>query len=166
MIIREASSEDITTLAMLISEANQDVATKLGLHAGNCPKHPSLCTDDWITADLARGQRYFIVEEASACIACVAFVNPRTGLAYMNRLSVLPAHRNQGVGTRLVQHIINLSRAASVHTIGIGVIGEHEVLLRWYRKLGFKDGETRNYPHLPFSVKHMSYNFESSENFA
>ena len=160
MIIREAASEDSTTLARLIGEANKDVAVKFGLHAGNCPKHPSLCTDDWIKADLARGQRYFIAEEASTCIACVAFETQKSGLAYMHRLSVLPAHRLRGVGAILVQHIIALARTASVVTINIGVIGEHDDLLRWYRKLGFKDGETKRFPHLPFSVKHMSYTVE------
>jgi hypothetical protein len=44
-----------------------------------------------------------------------------------------------------------------VQTISIGVIGEHTELQRWYRKLGFKDGETKRFPHLPFSVKYMAY---------
>jgi diamine N-acetyltransferase len=160
MLIREASTEDSTTLAMLVSEANKDVAVKFSLDAGNCPKHPSLCTDAWIQADFVRGERYFIAEEASNCIACVAFENPKAGFAFMHRLSVLPAYRNRGVGAHLVQHIIELARTASVHTIGIGVIGEHENLLRWYKKLGFKEGETKRFGHLPFSVKHLSYSVD------
>lgn len=30
-------------------------------------------------------------------------------------------------------------------------------LQRWYRKLGFVDGELKRFPHLPFSVKYMSH---------
>ena len=157
MSIRKATSDDLTTIAMLISESNKDVAVKFGLNAENCPKHPSFCTESWIEADLARSETYFILEEDGLPIGCVAYENPSAGLAYLNRLSVLPLHRNRGVGARLVQHIVQHARSASIQTISIGVIGEHTDLQRWYRKLGFKDGETKRFPHLPFSVKYMSY---------
>ncbi|MBI5592356.1 MAG: GNAT family N-acetyltransferase [Deltaproteobacteria bacterium] len=157
MTIRNATREDLAAIAMLVSESNKDVAVKFGLNDGNCPKHPSFCTESWIEADLARGETYFILEEDGLPIGCVAYENPSAGLAYLNRLSVLPLHRNHGVGARLVQHIVQHARFASIQTISIGVIGEHTDLQRWYRKLGFKDGETKRFPHLPFSVKYMSY---------
>jgi diamine N-acetyltransferase len=157
IVIREASSNDIATIARLVSESNKDVAAKFSLTIFNCPKHPSFCTDAWVMADLARGERYFILEEGLAPIGCVAYENPSAGLAYLNRLSVLPAHRNRGIGACLVQYIIQLAQSASIQTISIGVIGEHGDLQRWYRKLGFKDKEIKRFPHLPFSVKYMSY---------
>jgi len=157
MKIREASHADLPTIAMLVSESNKDVAVRFGLNAENCPKHPSFCTENWVQADLARGETYFILEDQSEPIGCVAYECPRPGLAYLNRLSVLPAHRNKGAGARLVQHIVEHARSLSVQTISIGVIGEHTDLQRWYNKLGFKDEETRRFPHLPFSVKYMSH---------
>lgn len=157
MIIREASAKDLTTIAMLVSESNKDIAEKFGLNADNCPKHPSFCTEAWVKSDLARGERYFILEEDSVPIACVAYENPSAGLAYLNRLSVLPPYRNRGIGAHLVKYIIQLAQASSIQTISIGVIGEHSDLQRWYRSLGFIDGETKHFPHLPFSVKYMSY---------
>jgi GNAT superfamily N-acetyltransferase len=157
MRIRGALPEDSATIAMLVSEANKDVAVKFGLNAGNCPKHPSFYTETWVKADLARGETYFILEENSMPIGCVAYENPSVGLAYLNRLSVLPAHRNRGLGTRLVQHIVEHAKVASIQTISIGVIGEHTELQRWCSKLGFRDGESKSFPHLPFSVKYMAY---------
>jgi ribosomal protein S18 acetylase RimI-like enzyme len=157
MLIRSATSADLSTIAMLVSESNKDVAVMFGLNSENCPKHPSFCTENWIAADLQRGEIYFILEENSTPIACVAYETPNPGLAYLNRLSVLPPHRNRGIGARLVKHIFEHARSASVQTISIGVIGEHITLQNWYRKLGFKDGETKRFPHLPFSVKYMAY---------
>ena len=159
MPIRQASSSDSATVARLIRESNKDVAVKFGLNSDNCPKHPSFCTNAWVEGDLSRGERYFIFEDASGPIGCVAYENPNEGLAYLNRLSVLPAHRNRGVGTLLVRHVIHLAQSALINRINIGVIGEHADLQRWYRKLGFKDGEMKRFPHLPFSVKYMSYTF-------
>jgi ribosomal protein S18 acetylase RimI-like enzyme len=78
-------------------------------------------------------------------------------VAYLKRLSVLPAHRRCGIGARLVEHIIALGRSKHRHSLSIGVIGEHTDLQRWYRKLGFVTGNTKRFAHLPFSVTYMTY---------
>lgn len=157
MHIRAATTLDFTTIATLVRSANQDVASRFGLNAENCPKHPSFCTPAWVEADAARGETYFILEDRGEAIACVAYENPGPGRAYLNRLSVLPAQRRRGIGARLVRHIIAHAGAASIKSISIGVIGEHLELQRWYDKLGFKAGEIKRFPHLPFSVRYMAY---------
>lgn len=157
MMIREAFHDDAATLARIVSEANKDVAARFGLDAGNCAKHPSFCTADWIKADFARGERYFVYEDGGRPIACVAYETPSGSVAYLSRLSVLPANRRRGIGALLVAHVIELARAASIPAVSIGVIGEHEDLQRWYRKLGFVDGEVKRFPHLPFSVRYMTH---------
>ena len=157
MLIREASPSEAGLVANLVADSNRGVAERFGLTAENCPKHPSQCTESWGRADLARGERYFIACDGARPIGCVAYERARVDLAYLNRLSVLPAWRRQGVGERLVRQVIDLARADAVATISIGVIGEHQELQRWYRKLGFVDGEVRTYAHLPFAVRYMSY---------
>jgi diamine N-acetyltransferase len=163
MLIREAGARDAATIATLVAAANQDVAERFGLTADNCPKHPSQCTADWVRADLTRGERYFVAEEDAQPVGCVAYERPQPDLAYLNRLSVLLSSRRHGTGERLVRHVIDRARADGVATISIGVIGAHEQLQGWYRKLGFVDGETRRYPHLPFSVRYMSYRLAGGE---
>ena len=157
MKIREADPYDAAGLARLVAEANKDVAERFGLTADNCPKHPSQCTVDWVLADLTRGERYFIAGDDAQPVACVAYERAAADLAYLNRLSVLPGWRRQGVGERLVRHVIDRARADGVATVSIGVIAQHDALQRWYRKLGFVDGEVRHFAHLPFAVKYMSY---------
>lgn len=142
---------------MLIRESNKDVAIAFGLNAGNCPKHPSFCTEAWIEADCQRGERYFIFHAGPAPVACVAYETPRPGLAYLNRLSVLPAYRRQGIGEHLVRFIIDKAHSEAISTLSIGVIGEHLALQEWYARLGFAHGETKRFAHLPFSVKYMAY---------
>nr|WP_298141370.1 GNAT family N-acetyltransferase [uncultured Pseudomonas sp.] len=159
MNISEATLNGLSTIAMLISESNKDVALRFGLNANNCPKHPSFCTPEWVKADFARGEKYFVIAENATPIGCVAYESPRAGIAYLNRLSVLPKHRKRGVGTRLVEHFIQYAETQAVQIISIGVIEQHLELQRWYRALGFKDGESKEFPHLPFVVKYMSYSF-------
>jgi ribosomal protein S18 acetylase RimI-like enzyme len=157
MQIRDTSINDAALLAGIISESNRDVAERFGLNGDNCPKHPSLCTEDWVLADFARGERYFILEDEGSAIGCVAYENPSEGLAYLNRLSVLPGHRRRGAGEQLVRHVIDLARSSQIETISIGIIAANEELKRWYLKLGFIEGETKTFPHLPFAVCYLRY---------
>jgi hypothetical protein len=41
--------------------------------------------------------------------------------------------------------------------VNIGIIAEHSELKNWYREIGFVDGESKEFPHLPFRVAFMSY---------
>ena len=157
MQIREACRDDIRSISDLIRQAHRDVAQRFGLTGANCPKHTSLCTDDWIAADLARGERYFLLENDHQGVACVAYERPTPDIAYLNRLSVLPAYRRRGIGEQLVRHIIDLARADGVSMVSIGIIGEHTQLQDWYSRLGFRLGETKRFPHLPFTVRYMAY---------
>lgn len=154
--IRPFCDADMATIAMLVSTANKDVAVRFGLNAENCPKHPSFYTDSWVAADSARGERYFLMEDAGGHpLGCVAYENTGTTRAYLNRLSVLPAYRSAGLGAQLVAHVVQHARGEAITEICIGVIGEHTQLQHWYRQLGFVDGETKRFAHLPFSVKYM-----------
>jgi len=146
------TASDFPNIAMLVSESNKNVAAMFGLTADNAPKHPSFCTESWVRAEVARGETYFILDG----VGCVAYQSPGPGRAYLNRLSVLPGQRKQGAGARLVRHVVAHARAQGVRSISIGVIGEHAELQRWYTKLGFVDGETKRFAHLPFSVKYMT----------
>ncbi|WP_426101328.1 GNAT family N-acetyltransferase [Massilia sp. TSP1-1-2] len=153
----QCTQHDAATIAMLISEANKEVAVRFGLNADNCPKHPSFCTTSWVEAEMARGETYFMLHDPTAGpIACVAYERPAPARAYLNRLSVLPPHQGQGAGAHLVAHVVEQARRDGVASISIGVIGEHLHLQRWYNKLGFVDGETKRFAHLPFSVKYMT----------
>jgi N-acetylglutamate synthase-like GNAT family acetyltransferase len=149
MQIREATTQDLGLLAMLVSESNKDVALKFGLNSDNCPKHPSFCTEAWVKADLARGERYFLLQYEETAVGCVAYERPNEEVAYLNRLSVLPAHRTKGTGTRLVHFILELARSSAAKTVSIGVIGEHTDLQRWYEKLGFTSGELKRFGLAP-----------------
>jgi len=154
--IRLAPASSAATVARIVSESNRDVAARFGLDAGNCPKHPSFCTPEWVEADFQRGEVYFVFEQDGQAVACVAYESPNAQVAYLNRLSVLPSARRQGIGERLVTHIVDYAGRNAKSSVSIGVIGEHTALQDWYRRRGFADGETKRFAHLPFSVKYMA----------
>ena len=157
MTITETSAERAADIAQLIRDAHRDVAERFALSEDNCPRHTAFCSADRVAAEFARGERYFLMEADHHPIACVAYERPNTQLAYLNRLSVLPEYRRRGIGEQLVRHVIGLARADGVSTVSIGIIGEHTHLLDWYTRLGCVCGEVKHFPHLPFTVRYMTY---------
>ena len=155
-IIR-AGLGDAPLLAGLIRDAYRDVAKRFNLTPENCPKHPSNCTPKWIRNDFARGVSYFILEHNQEPLGCAALEKPTADLGYLERLAVLPDHRRRGFGRMLVDYIFDRAKDAGLRQISIGIIAEQTDLLWWYRKIGFIEGDTKEFEHLPFLVTFMMY---------
>jgi len=155
--IREARPEDAIVLSEIIRRSFRDVADRFNLTQENCPKHPSNCTDQWIRSDLHRGVRYFVLEDDGIPSGCVALELANDEACYLERLCVVPEKRRQGFGKALVRHVLDEATCAGARHVSIGIISDHAELKEWYRKIGFTEGETKGFPHLPFHVTFMSY---------
>ena len=165
--IVQATDRDIDRLAGLIRSSFTDVAKRFQLTPENCPKHPSNYTRDWVDEDIARGVRYFILTMNHTDVGCVGVEKPpqpSTGdiavfdhslEVYMERLAVLPQHRDKGYGTRLARHALKQAQAMGATTVSIGIIAVDTGLKDFYKGLGFEEGQTKTFPHLPFDVAFM-----------
>ena len=78
-------------------------------------------------------------------------------VAYLERLAVLPEYRGQGYGTRLARHAMASAQKKGAARMSIGIVAAQTELKQWYDRLGFKEGETKGFDHLPFMVTFMSY---------
>ena len=157
MQIINAASSDTKAIAKIVSESNIDVAEKFDLNMENNPKHPSFYTDSWVKSDLDRGEKFFLAVQDSQLVGCVAYESPNPSLSYLNRLSVLPKYRRRGIGEALVQHVIEYSKVRNIEYVSIGIIAKFTELKNWYIKLGFVEGETKSFHHLPFEVMYLSF---------
>ena len=157
MNIIEAHTRDAELIANIVSASNKDVAEKFNLNRDNNPKHPSFYTREWVLSDFSRGTKFFIYQDQGQSVACVAYEQASAAVAYLNRLSVLPEYRCRGYGECLVRHIITYAKSCHTKEISIGIIATHLELKKWYAKLGFIEGETKQFSHLPFDVCYMIY---------
>ena len=154
--IREATSEDVATLAQLIRSAYRDVADRFGLTPENAPTHASNCKADWIEADLTRGVSYFLLSSHNALCGCVALEFAADSVAYLERLAVAPGWRRCGLGTELLEHALSRAWSGGAREVSIGVIARHIELINWYGRRDFRFVETREFDHLPFVVAYLS----------
>jgi GNAT superfamily N-acetyltransferase len=157
MCIAQATLEDAQTIAKIVSLSNEGVAKKFGVNKDNNPKHPSFYDESWVLSDFERGEEYFLYEVNGEAVGCVAYEQSRAEVAYLNRLSVLPSYREQGIGRELTQHISQHGKSKGVTEISIGIIAKHAKLKVWYSKLGFIENGLKEFSHLPFDVLFMKY---------
>ena len=157
--IHTCTEEDASVLAGTIQRSFQDVADRFGLTRENAPRHPSNYTVDWVLKDMNRGVVYFVLKDNGRVVGCAALEAAGSDICYLERLAVLPEHRKQGFGKTLVDHILSEARVRKARSVNIGIIAEQTELKDWYRRIGFVEGESKDFPHLPFRVTFMSYEF-------
>lgn len=154
--IRLCTQKDIAVLLDTIRRSFQDVALRFGLTQENAPRHPSNCTEDWIQKDMERGITYFVVENENVVVGCAALEQANPDVCYLERLAVLSGQRRRGFGKKLVTHVLSEAKSLGAHRVNIGIIAQHSELKNWYREIGFIEGETKEFSHLPFRVTFMS----------
>jgi N-acetylglutamate synthase-like GNAT family acetyltransferase len=160
--IRICTKEDTGVLVEIIRKSFQDVAERFGLTQENTPRHPSNCTVDWIQKDMEDDVSYFAIENKNRVVGCVALEQANSEVCYLERLTVLPDQRRQGFGKALVEHALSEAKLLGVDYVSIGIIAEQTELKHWYKELGFVEGESKEFPHLPFLVTFMSYDLKKS----
>lgn len=66
--------------------------------------------------------------------------------AEISELIVLEAYRGYGVGTAMIQYLVNVARQIPVWRIAIGVMADNPRALALYERLGFTDRRTLTLP--------------------
>ncbi len=153
--IKTASLDEVALLCRLIRDSFRDVAERFSLTPENCPKHPSNYTEEWVQKDFDRGVTYFILSHNNDPAGCVALEKANDDLCYLERLAVLPEKRRKGFGRSLVDHAFSRAQAMGAKEMSIGIIAAQTELNLWYQRIGFVEGETKEFSHLPFQVTFM-----------
>ena len=143
-------------MTRLIRDSFTDVANRFELTPENCPKHPSNYSQKRVEIDLERGVRYYILIVDGTAVGCVGVEKASQLACYMERLAVLPQHRGKGYGAGLARHAMEQARVLGASTVGIGIIAADTGLKDFYTSLGFEEGETKTFPHLPFAVAFLN----------
>jgi len=152
-MIKEIFTEkELLDSLAVIRESFRTVADEFGLTISSCPCHPSFLTMDNLAQLKEKGVFLFGLFLNDVQIGFVAVENSGSGLFFIEKLAVLPRHRHDSNGARLIQYAFDFIRKSGGRTVSIGIIDEHAVLKEWYCSFGFVEREKKRFGHLPFTV--------------
>jgi ribosomal protein S18 acetylase RimI-like enzyme len=77
------------------------------------------------------------------------------GIYYLEKLSVLPGRRHEGLGRALLDFALAIVKDMGGDRVSIGMMEENRVLKKWYEENGFRETAVRKFDHLPFAVCFM-----------
>jgi predicted N-acetyltransferase YhbS len=155
MTIRLMNRDEVPLVTDVLQRSFATVAERFGLTQENCPRHIAFYTEARLREDLDQGMRFYVLEDDGHICGCVALEPARPGVCYLGRLAVLPQHRSRGFGQTLVRHALAEAVRIGVGRVEIGMISQDSQLKDWYRRFGFEQTGTKEFPHLPFVVAFM-----------
>jgi len=88
----------------------------------------------------------FLVDETDGRMLACVYVELRRDRAYLGLLSVDPTLQRVGLGKRLVVAAENVARAAGCRHMDLNVVNLREELPPFYRKLGYSESGTSQFP--------------------
>lgn len=153
--IREIVDEhDLKNSVKVIRDSFKTVAVEFKLTQDNCPTHPSFITIERLN-ELKKKARLFGLFKENMQVGFVAIEKASDTLYYLDKLAVLPEHRHQGRGRKLVEFVLRYAKKNKGEEVSLGMIDESTLLKNWYKEIGFKEAGTKEFEHLPFTVCFM-----------
>ncbi|MDR2532175.1 MAG: GNAT family N-acetyltransferase [Oscillospiraceae bacterium] len=153
--VAEITEKDIPMSADIIRRSFKTVADEFGITEENTPTHGTFLKDEKLQSDFEAGIKMFGLFEWEKQVGFIALEAKDSELYYLEKLAVLPEYRHKRGGRDLMKHAEDYAVKAGGKAISIGIIYENEVLLEWYKNLGYEETGTKIFPNFPFTVCYM-----------
>jgi predicted N-acetyltransferase YhbS len=137
--IRVATDADIEAIRRLV---NQAFEVERFLKKGGGDR----LQGDGELESLSQRGTFLVKEEDGTTVGCV-YVEPRGDRAYLGLLSIVPTRQGAGLGKQLNAAAENFAREQGCRWMDLRVVSPRaEQLLPVYRKLGYAETGTQEYP--------------------
>ncbi len=145
--------KDLNQLLEVIRTSFLTVAEMFGLSEDNAPTNPAFLTLERLEAAIRNDVTFLAAKEEEKIVGCVGIEPGKdAGIFYLERLAVLPQHRHQKIGARLLESAFDEIKNRGARKISIGIIDENTVLKQWYEQFGFAIQSIKQFSNLPFTV--------------
>ncbi len=150
--LRQATEEDVPAVTRLVHAAYAEHAAA-GLNFTAVDQ-----SDSTTRLRLFTGQSWVIECDGELLATATASIPPgrhiqqlaslarEPHVAWLNQLAVHPAHRGEGLGRRLLDTVVTISRKQDAHTLGLDTAAPASRLRALYEHWGFVDRETIHWP--------------------
>lgn len=156
-MIKQIDRENIPECVSVISESFMTVADEFGFTYENAPRFTAFATNEerlyWQYDNENRPMYAYFNDNKIVGYYSLLILNNNE--CELNNLCVLPAHRHQKIGEKLLQDAFSQTKKSGCNKIKIGIVEENIRLRKWYEKYGFVHTGTEKFDFFPFTCGYM-----------
>ena len=156
-MIRKIERNELPVCADVIRRSFMTVADEFGFTPENAPRFVAFCTTtERLAYQLDEQHRLmFAYLEDDEIFGFYSLLMRSDSECELGSLSVLPDHRDKGIGEKLVKHAIDTARKEGCTVMTLSIVEENQVLRRWYESLGAVHTGTEKFDFFPFTCGYM-----------
>jgi diamine N-acetyltransferase len=149
---------DLSAVVNVLNVSHSTVANEFGFTRETNPTNNAFIDEQTLRAQLKNGIDLYAMSTGDKLIGCIAIEksSKETGTFYIEKVSVVPEYRNQGIGVELMNFATSKIIESGGNVISIALIDSNHKLKKWYSKQGFIETGVKEFEHLPFSVCFMN----------
>lgn len=153
--IRPVEIKDISACVETIRRSFETVAKEFGITEENAPRYTAYATTEEVLAHNFYSTPKYVCCVNGEIVGYYSLTILGNGECEINNLCVIPSHRNDGIGTFLLDHATKLAKEADCYVINVGIIEENKRLRNWYEKNGFIHIAENKFEFFPFTSGFM-----------
>jgi len=151
-------NDDLSAVVRVLQVSHGTVAKDFGFTRETNPANNAFIEASTLKNQLNKGIELYALSLNSQLIGCIAIEksNRASDTFYIEKVSVIPEQRNQGVGVRLMNFAVAKIKEAGGKNASIALIDSNTKLKNWYSSQGFIETGTKDFEQLPFRVCFMN----------
>ncbi|MHB8063319.1 MAG: GNAT family N-acetyltransferase [Ruminiclostridium sp.] len=154
-IKRVTDDAELERCVDIIRHAFFTVAQEFNLTQANCPTNGAFISVENLKEVKKQNVAMYSLTVNNNQVGFVAIEEAPDKVFYIEKLSVIPEYRHNGLGKKLVDFAFEYAKNNEGKKIGIAIIDNNKILKDWYAGYGFVETMLKEYSHLPFKVCFM-----------
>ncbi|MBO4688279.1 MAG: GNAT family N-acetyltransferase [Clostridiales bacterium] len=157
-MIRPITKEDIKESVNVIRTSFLTVAEEFGLTEENAPRFTAFATTEerlMYQMKVEKRPMYAFFSDEGKMLGYYSLAKLSDTEWELNNLCVLPEHRHEGIGDKLLIDAFARAKELGAKKLHIGIVEENVRLRKWYESEGFIHLGAKKFDFFPFTCGYM-----------
>jgi len=155
-MIKPVTKNDLHDSLNIIQRGFETVAVEFGLTEENCPDRGGANLPyHKLLSEFESGVLMFMYYSNDVPVGFFSIKMLYDGACGINYIVVLPEHRHNGYGVKLLKYCKQKARELGSRKVRFGMIDDNKRLRKWYEDNGFINIGYKNYDGAPVTVGKM-----------
>jgi len=149
--------EDVSAVLKVLNLSHGTIARDFNFTKEDNPTNNAFIDEKTLREQLKNGIALYGLKLGNRLVGCIAIEKSKreADTYYIEKVSVLPEFRHQGIGVRLMDFATDKIKNSGGKIISIALIDSNSKLKKWYLSQGFVETGFKDFEHLPFRVCFM-----------